>query len=58
MSYLLDSPELIEENLKILFTDLYQLFQALLYLAEMTIEGDNPSIKYLKETSTIIKLKV
>ena len=41
---LLDFPELTERNLKILFTGLYQLLQAVSYLAEMMNDNMGPSI--------------
>ncbi|KAJ8682359.1 hypothetical protein QAD02_018151 [Eretmocerus hayati] len=53
-----DSPQMIEHDLKILFTGSYQLFQAVSYLAEIHDEDDNIGLSCVKESPDIVRFKV
>jgi len=55
---ILDFPEMTEKDLKILFTDSYQLSQAVSYLAEMVDKDGKLKLEYVKAQSNILKLKV
>ena len=55
---IVDFPDLTEEQLKILFTGLYQLKQAVSYLAEMLDEADTMNLKYHRDNTNILKLQV
>lgn len=51
-------PELMEKDLRIVFTGSYQLKQAISYLSEMIDESGNVSIQYVKGCSNILKAEV
>lgn len=53
-----DSPDLSEEQLKIIFTGSYQLKQAVSYLAEMLDEEDTMYLEYHRDHSSILNLEV
>ena len=55
---ILDFPEMTERDLKILFTGTYQLAQAVPNLAEMVDTDGKRRIKYVKDESNVLKLKV
>lgn len=55
---LLDFPEMSERDLKILFTGLYQLSQAVSYLAEMIDTNGKLNIEHVKNEKNVLKLKV
>ena len=55
---ILDFPEMTDRDLKILFTGTYQLAQAVSYLAEMVDTDGKLRIEYVKDKSTVLKLRV
>lgn len=55
---LMDFPELTERDLKILFTGMYQLSQAVCYLAELMKDQVSLNIEYLKENDKILRMKI
>ena len=55
---ILDSPEMTERNLKILFTGSYQLRQAVSYLAEMMDKDGKLKIQCVKDQSNVLKFNV
>jgi len=57
-SDLLDFPELTEEDLKLLFTGMYQLSQSVSYLAEIINKDNTVSLGYVKESSNILRVDV
>ena len=54
---ILDFPQITEQNLKILFTGSYQLFQAVSYLAEMVAKDGKINIECVKDETNVIKVK-
>ena len=55
---ILDFPEMTEQDLKISFTGLYQLFQAVPYLSEMVAKYGRINIEYVKDETNVLKVKV
>ena len=55
---ILDFPEMTEQDLKFLFTGLFQLSRAVSYLAEMVGKDDKINIEYFKDETNVLKVKV
>ena len=55
---ILDFPEMTKQDLNILFTGLYQLSQAVSYLAEMVDKDGKINIEYVKDGTNVLKVKV
>ena len=54
----LDFPEMTERDLKVLFTGIYQLSQAVSYLGGMINEDGQIRLEYVKVLSDVLKLQV
>lgn len=55
---LLDFPEMTEKDLEILFTESYQLSQAVFYLAEMVDKDGKVNLQIVKDQTNVLKLQV
>ncbi|KAJ8685642.1 hypothetical protein QAD02_021435 [Eretmocerus hayati] len=53
-----DSLEMTESDLKVLFTGSYQLSQAISYLAEIYDDDGNIALSYVKESPEVVRFEV